>query len=167
MPRYSVLTLCIAVGLTACDNDKPAEAQAQKPEQMAPAPAATSAPAPAATTKNCGSFTPHFPYDSDEPLADDQRRLAQLAQCLKVTLREREAITLVGRADDRGSEVYNYWLGLRRAQQVRNVLVDEGVASHQIKLHSVGKQGAKGHLEGHSHAEDRRVDLVAKQGSPT
>lgn len=167
MPRYRVLTLCIAVCLTACDKDKEAETQASEPEQKAPAPAAASTPPPAATTKNCGSFTPHFPYDSDEPLADDERRLAQLAQCLKVTLREREAITLVGRADDRGSEVYNYWLGLRRAQQVRNVLVDQGVASHQIKLRSVGKQGAKGHLEGHSHAEDRRVDVLAKQDSPT
>lgn len=160
MKSYRVFALCAAVGLTACADDEP-EQQAAEPEQKA-APVAASAPAHTVTTKNCGSFTPHFPYDEEAPLPQDERRLAQLAECLKVTLDDGEAISLVGRADERGSEMYNYWLGLRRAQQVRNILVDQGVASSRIKLSSVGKQGAKGHLAGHSHAEDRRVDVIAK-----
>lgn len=159
MHSYRVFAVCAVVALTACDDDEAQPQQVSEPA-AAPAPVAKAEPRPA-TPENCGSFTPHFAYDSEEPLPGAESRLGQLAQCLKVTLGDREAVTLVGRADERGSELYNYWLGLRRAQQVRNILVEEGLASNQIKLRSVGKQGARGHLDGHSYQEDRRVDVVA------
>lgn len=166
MHSYRVFAVLTAIALTACADDEKAQPKpASEAAKSAPAPVVASAPRPA-TTEKCGTFTPHFAYNSDEPSPDDEQRLGQLAQCLKVTLGEREAVTLVGRADERGSELYNYWLGMRRAQQVREIFVDQGMAANQIKLRSAGKQGARGHLDGHSYAEDRRVDVVAN-GSAT
>ncbi len=166
MNRYRTPLICLALTLAACEDDKPqppAQAAAAASEAVpAPPPEAKAkAKANAATSpRQCGSVAQHFPYDSDFPLADGRAEFEQLTSCLRQSLGEGQSITLVGRADDRGSESYNYWLGMRRAQRIRGLLLAEGLSAGQVKLRSVGERGAIGHTPEHSRAEDRRVDVV-------
>ncbi len=50
------------------------------------------------------------------------------------------AITVEGHADERGTREYNFALGARRAQTVRDYLASKGVAATRIKTISFGKE---------------------------
>jgi hypothetical protein len=69
-----------------------------------------------------------------------------------------EVITLVGRADARGSAEYNQALSESRAAAARNYLTQRGVPAAQLKLAARGEQGARGTDE-ETFALDRRVDV--------
>jgi peptidoglycan-associated lipoprotein len=58
-------------------------------------------------------------------------------------------IMVAGNADERGTEVYNLALGLRRADAARDYLVAQGVAPLRITVKSYGKDCpvAPGHDE--------------------
>ncbi len=60
--------------------------------------------------------------------------LARQAQWLKATS---HSVVIVGHADDGGSDSSNRRVALRRAEAVRNRLVDEGVSAS--RLHHLGK----------------------------
>ena len=66
---------------------------------------------------------------------------------------------LVGHADPRGDEEYNYVLGQRRADNVRSAVVDAGMAAASIAATSRGEDDASGSDE-QGWAKDRRVDIV-------
>lgn len=77
-----------------------------------------------------------------------------------------DVVTLEGNADERGSIEYNYELGNRRANSVRNTLVSLGVPDTQIHMISYGKE--KPRLMCHEEKcwkENRRVDFMHKLGS--
>lgn len=162
------LALCAGLALAACA-DKPdpkpeaaaaaPPAAAQSPEPAQPAQAAPAAREEEAAAR-CGQVAASFAYDSVEPLLPTSGHLAELARCLSGSLEGAEPVVLVGRADARGSEAYNDALGLRRADRVRSLLVQQGLPSARIRVRSLGEQGAMGHLPGHTHAEDRRVDVL-------
>lgn len=48
-------------------------------------------------------------------------------------------VTLEGHCDERGSNEYNFALGLKRAQSVKNELIGYGVDPSQIKIMSFGE----------------------------
>jgi peptidoglycan-associated lipoprotein len=50
------------------------------------------------------------------------------------------AITIEGHADERGTREYNFALGARRAQTVRDYLASKGVPANRIKTISFGKE---------------------------
>jgi outer membrane protein OmpA-like peptidoglycan-associated protein len=47
-------------------------------------------------------------------------------------------VLIEGRADERGTEEYNYALGLARAEQVKQVLVKNGIRAGRLKTISLG-----------------------------
>jgi peptidoglycan-associated lipoprotein len=51
-------------------------------------------------------------------------------------------ILVQGYTDQQGSADYNRKLGLKRAETVKTELINAGVAEHQIKVVSLGKDGA-------------------------
>lgn len=70
-------------------------------------------------------------------------------------------VRVEGNADERGSADYNKRLGLKRAEVVRQSLVDQGAPEKQIRVTTLGE--AKPKLKGHdeeSWAENRRADIV-------
>lgn len=101
---------------------------------------------------------PRFDYDRATLHARGRNVLDDVANCLREGPLSNEVITLVGRADARGSEGYNEDLGASRAAAARDYLAMRGVPVDRIRLVSRGEAGARGNDEA-SYALDRRVDI--------
>lgn len=72
-------------------------------------------------------------------------------------------ITLEGHCDERGSNEYNFALGLKRAGTVKNELVGYGVNPSQIKIISYGEnQPLCTDKAENCWSKNRRVELIAK-----
>lgn len=168
-------TFGVVAGLliaTACGSEpKPAPRAADTPVQQAappPRPTAPSAKPQVASSivvaedirSTCGIAEPktYFAYNSAKLRQQDHTALKQLAQCItKGPLRER-SLHVVGHADPRGGDQYNYQLGHNRANSVKAAMVEMGVASRQVNTSSRGKLDASGSNEA-SWARDRRVEV--------
>jgi hypothetical protein len=101
---------------------------------------------------------PKFAFDEAALQSPGRNVLDDVARCLTEGPLKGETITLVGRADERGSEQYNRNLGASRAASARDYLFQRGVPAEQMRLMSRGEQGARGSDEA-TYALDRRVDL--------
>ncbi len=106
--------------------------------------------------------TPKFDFDQSALRPAETQVLDQIAKCLiSGPLKGRE-IRLVGRADPRGEQEYNFALGENRADAVENYLLDLGVAPHQVSETSRGKLDATGTDET-GWQLDRRVDVLLQK----
>ncbi|MBX3728641.1 MAG: OmpA family protein [Candidatus Sumerlaeia bacterium] len=78
-----------------------------------------------------------FDFDSDALTAEGRSRLDKAL----VFLREnpKTGIVLRGHTDSSGTEEYNLVLGSRRAQAVRNYLLERGIAPGRVETVSFGK----------------------------
>lgn len=162
-----------ALLLAACSHDK-------QPAQDASTLAPVAANEPAESQRvGDGGTTIHlspeilqecrFPANPDElPLFDVDAAslkprgrdiLADVANCMKQGPLEGRTITIIGRADARGTDDHNHALGANRANATRNYLVAQGVTERKLLVISRGEEGASGNDE-ESMARDRRVDLV-------
>ncbi len=110
--------------------------------------------------QQCGLVQTHFEFDSAEPIPQDKIVLKSLAECLNQPKLSDITLSLVGRADGRGTTAYNNALGLRRANAVKTLLVDAGMAANRIQTGSRGDSGAIGNDIAVSFGYDRRVDAV-------
>lgn len=108
-----------------------------------------------------GSANPTFDYDKDELAPEDRSVLDQLAVCLTKGPLQGKAVSLVGRADPRGTEEYNLGLGSRRSSSVGTYLQRLGVNQVQLFLTTRGALDAVGTDEA-SWQQDRRVDILLK-----
>ena len=106
--------------------------------------------------------SPKFAYDKDELADDDKAVLDQIAVCLTKGALKGKAISLIGRADPRGTEEYNLSLGSRRATSVGTYLQRLGVGQPQLAVTTRGALDATGTDET-GWQQDRRVDLALKQ----
>lgn len=176
--RATLLGSCgaLVLAVAACSSDKQPARQPSALSQPAVA-AQQTAPTPAAarddretTVQLSQDFrtrcslpeapqeAPRFEYDQATLRPRGENVLDAVAQCLKDGPLKDQTITIVGRADPRGTEQYNEDLAASRAAAARNYLVQQGVSAERIKLVSRGEQGARGSDEA-SWALDRRVDL--------
>jgi peptidoglycan-associated lipoprotein len=101
---------------------------------------------------------PKFDYDQDNLTVDDRNVLEQLATCMTSGPLKGKGVTLIGRADPRGTEEYNLGLGSRRAGTVSSYLGRLGVAQPQMAVTTRGALDATGTDEA-TYAADRRVDI--------
>jgi peptidoglycan-associated lipoprotein len=101
---------------------------------------------------------PTFDYDKDELTADDRAVLDQIATCLTTGALKGKAVSLIGRADPRGTEEYNLGLGSRRASSVSAYLKRLGVGDPQLGVTTRGALEATGTDEA-GWKKDRRVDI--------
>jgi peptidoglycan-associated lipoprotein len=109
--------------------------------------------------KAAGDGTPNFDYDKEDLAPEDRSILDQLAQCLMTGALKGKTVSLVGRADPRGTEEYNLGLGSRRAGSVSSYLVRLGVGQPQLAVNTRGSLDATGTDEA-GWAKDRRVDIT-------
>lgn len=79
-----------------------------------------------------------FETDSSELTSIAQATLDKQAAWLQRY--PRYAITIEGHADERGTREYNFALGARRAQTVRDYLASRGVGGGAIRTTSFGKE---------------------------
>lgn len=100
----------------------------------------------------------YFGLDSDEldsaatTIIDNGSAYLKKNTALNVVLR--------GHCDDTGTSEYNYALGSRRAQRVRDALIERGIDANRLQTMSFGKDmpAAQGTDEA-SRAQNRRVEF--------
>lgn len=100
-----------------------------------------------------------FDYDKEELHPEDRAVLDQLATCLMTGALKGKSVSLVGRADPRGTEEYNLGLGSRRASSVGAYLERLGVGQPQLAVTTRGALDATGTDET-GWQQDRRVDIM-------
>jgi peptidoglycan-associated lipoprotein len=101
---------------------------------------------------------PSFDYDKEELHPEDRQVLDQLATCLMSGALKGRSVSLIGRADPRGTEEYNLGLGSRRAASVGGYLERLGVGKPQLAVTTRGALDATGTDEA-GWQKDRRVDI--------
>lgn len=120
------------------------------------------------TFAECRRLAPKFPFDSSNTFAQDRMQVAALAKCLDLPeMRDRKLI-LVGRADPRGTDAYNARLGMKRAEAIKQILVENGIAPERITIESEGEKaavGGEGADSAYSYGYDRRVDVIVRGGT--
>jgi peptidoglycan-associated lipoprotein len=79
-----------------------------------------------------------FETDSSELTANGQATLDKQAQWL--TRYGRYAFTVEGHADERGTREYNFALGARRAEAVKNYLISRNIPASRMHTISYGKE---------------------------
>ncbi len=100
-----------------------------------------------------------FAFNSANIRPEDARILGELSKCFTSGPLAGKQMRLVGHADPRGEPEYNMVLGGRRAGNVKNYLVKDGMKTAQIETSSRGAMDATGTDEA-SWAKDRRVDVL-------
>lgn len=101
----------------------------------------------------------YFDFDSSAIKAEFDAMLRAHADYLNKNKQVR--IRVEGNADERGSADYNARLGQRRAEAVRQAILNQGVGDKQVTIKTLGELRPK--LRGHneeSWAENRRADIV-------
>ena len=103
-------------------------------------------------------FSPvHFGYDSYSVEAGERGKLEQVTQFLKANS---NTIILAGFTDERGTPEYNRGLGERRAQAVRDALIQLGADASKLQTVSFGLEMPvdAGHDEA-AWAKNRRTEF--------
>ncbi|MDQ3366195.1 MAG: OmpA family protein [Myxococcota bacterium] len=104
------------------------------------------------------SGAPKFDYDKEELAPEDRTVLDAIATCLMTGALKGRTVSLIGRADPRGTEEYNLGLGSRRAGTVSAYLSRLGVSQPQLAVTTRGALDAAGTDES-GWQQDRRVDI--------
>jgi peptidoglycan-associated lipoprotein len=181
MRRMKTMTLLLVLAAAVgCSHDKPKAAKTTpdvtaKPEptpdqpaaavdkdtKVSPGLAVSGDLAAMCKIKAAESTNPKFDYDKDELTPEDRAVLDQLAACLTSGAAKGRAVSLIGRADPRGTEEYNLGLGSRRAHSVSQYLARLGVGEPQMSVTTRGALDASGTDEA-GWRQDRRVDVQLK-----
>jgi peptidoglycan-associated lipoprotein len=101
-----------------------------------------------------------FAFDSAYVRPNDRQTIDKLAQCFSSGPLKGRQMQLVGHADPRGEDSYNLALGGSRADNVKRLIVNEGLPSSKVVTSSRGEMDATG-IDESSWARDRRVDILA------
>jgi peptidoglycan-associated lipoprotein len=108
-----------------------------------PPPPAAAAPTPTAAEILARQVQDvHFDYDKSDVVPEDQTILQGDATALKQIfgMDANFVVTIEGHCDERGSAEYNLGLGDRRANAVKDALVQMGVPADKLKTISYGKE---------------------------
>jgi peptidoglycan-associated lipoprotein len=162
-----LLAIAALIAVAGCAKKKPAELP-PPPAQTAPQTApestgpVTQGPVPGSKADflaQVGSDTVHFDTDKYDLDGEATGILAKQAQWLQA--HPNVKATIEGHCDERGTREYNLALGDRRANSVKNFLVNNGVAASQLSTISYGKERpvATGSDEA-SWAQNRRAVTV-------
>jgi len=106
----------------------------------------------------------HFEYDRSSLTEDTRKALRENAEIL---LAHRDvAVQIEGHADHWGSDIYNLALGQRRAETVKNYLIDFGVLPGQLSIISYGEERPLvGDGDRMTEAPNRRAEFTVTTGN--
>jgi len=79
-------------------------------------------------------------FETDSSNLTIQARATLDRQAQWLTTYNRYAFTIEGHADERGTREYNFALGARRAETVRNYLASRGIEPSRMRTISYGKE---------------------------
>jgi hypothetical protein len=141
MLKKILVTAAAALMLAACE--EPAPATAPPPPPSAPA----------------ASFMVFFDWDSTRLNQQSMTVIGQAAAAFKS--RNGTGITATGHTDTSGPDAYNMALSLRRANVVKDALIQQGVPAGAINAVGVGKAGLLVPTpDGVREPQNRRVEIV-------
>ena len=160
------LLAAAVVSLAACATKAPPPAPAPAPVQE-PAPPVPTGPVPGSIQDfvvNAGERV-FFDFDSYTLKSDGASVLD--AQAAWLSRYPMVKVRIEGNADERGTREYNFALGARRANTVRDYLVGHGVAGGRIETVSYGKERPidAGSTE-EAWAKNRNGHTAITQGAP-
>lgn len=103
--------------------------------------------------------TIYFDYDKYDLRGDQGSALAENARRLR-EFRPEDNVSVEGHADERGTVEYNLALGEKRANTVKQYLIDSGVVEGRVSTVSYGEErpADAGHTEG-AWSKNRRAEL--------
>jgi peptidoglycan-associated lipoprotein len=170
-----VLTMLVTTGCSktalenqsASDQNPPAAGDTVAPGSMADSDATSNTPASqpldtSAMADDNGSIDEvvYFDFDSDMLDSDDQTRLRFKAKWLQDNP-QKHTLLVEGHCDERGTDAYNMALGARRADTVKDYLIDLGVDPNKLNTQSYGeeKPAEMGHNEA-AWSKNRRASFV-------
>ena len=102
-------------------------------------------------------------FDYDQSVIRDDQRATLGSNATSIKSRSLAKVTVEGHCDERGSEEYNLALGERRANAVKQYLVDSGVSA---AVDTVSYGESRPAIEGHDESawmRNRRAVFVAPQ----
>jgi outer membrane protein OmpA-like peptidoglycan-associated protein len=106
-------------------------------------------------------FVLFFRFDSEE-LTDESRRLVQQV-LVAVKQRPDPEVVAIGHTDTTGAAAKNIELGLRRANAVRAILIDAGLASAAVAVRSHGEATLLVHTADNVfEPRNRRVEITVR-----
>ena len=82
-------------------------------------------------------FQVNFDFNSHKVSADDQYQIKRLANVIRAKSRSDQRFTVEGHTDRKGSHEYNLALSTRRANEVKSILMQEGI--EDARLSAIGK----------------------------
>ncbi len=146
--------LVVGFATFSCTDD------AQVEETVTPTPATQEAASAAAPdTQSFTGEAVYFAFDDYTLNSESQGKLNKLGEHLKG--KANAVVQIEGHCDERGSVEYNLALGERRAQSVKNYLVQLGIEAARLTTISYGEE--KPVAEGHTEdvwAKNRRAEFV-------
>lgn len=167
--RIASIAVLVAVAAAGCHKKPPAKVTA---ENTVATPAPTATPdtngeearkgLPDVKTQTLSSV--YFGFDSVTLTDDAKATLEKNFEVLNGNAALR--VRLEGNTDERGSTQYNVALGQRRAQAVKDFLVNRGIPATRLETVSYGKERPidAGHTE-EAWAKNRRCDLAVIGGA--
>jgi len=87
-----------------------------------------------------GSVGDRVFFDTDQTDLSEKAQATLDKQAEWLNRYTRYNFTVEGHADERGTREYNFALGARRAEGVKNYLISKGVAASRIRTISYGKE---------------------------
>ncbi|MBP9706918.1 MAG: peptidoglycan-associated lipoprotein Pal [Oligoflexales bacterium] len=158
--RNPLLVLALGLGLSVfagCTDDEPVVDEAvQASEATDPAAIVEEDPSAAAFAAQAV----YFDFDDSTVRADSQAALSALADHMRANAAV--VVQIEGHCDERGSHEYNMALGERRANSVKNYLVQLGVDAGRLSTITYGEERpavADGHDEA-AWSRNRRAEFV-------
>ena len=141
VPRARALKLAFAfvaaVSMAACSKDPNADGSGAGGPGGGVGSGVASPGSPQDFVVNIGDRV-FFESDSTELSSQAQATLDKQARWLQQY--GRYSFTVEGHADERGTREYNFALGARRSESVKNYLAAKGIAASRIKTISYGKE---------------------------
>ena len=142
MKNFSLLlTLTALVGLSACNKKKSDQFAGVDGDFVTSTPLAERFEGGAnffSDTVTKGQFSPvRFGYDSYVVEPAETSKVQQVATAMKDSS---QRLIIAGFTDERGTQEYNRGLGERRAQAVRQALIDSGISADRIQTVSFGSE---------------------------
>lgn len=132
---FAVLALACGLFVGCSDDEKPAEEVVEPVEIEEPA----TPPDPLTTVSvEEATQTVYFAFDDYTLSFEAQNSLNKTADYLKENTSA--VVQVEGHCDERGSVEYNLALGQRRAQAVKNYLVELGIDASRLPTISYGKE---------------------------
>ncbi|MFL5348436.1 MAG: OmpA family protein [Hyalangium sp.] len=102
-----------------------------------------------------------FASGQSDLLPSARNRLGDVAEALK---QSDNRLTIEGHTDSKGPDEYNEELSLRRAEQVRDFLVAQGVSPDRISVRGMGKDSpVASNATAEGRANNRRVEIVLQR----